>query len=304
MIHFLYNYALTRRPRKKRNQLNRWLLWWLYKYLKVNLVRYYKNISVETLGVDSDSDVTVSLTSFPARIDYVYLAIRSILNQNKRPKRIILWLGEDYFPNGEEDLPNSLLELKPLGLEIQFCEDIKAHTKYHYAFLKYPDELIVTVDDDIIYPVNLLQILLKTHSKYPNCVVANRVRNMELNNEGYKPYREWKLNRVESHKNPSMKLLATGVGGVLYQPNLFQNSLYDLDSIKKINCIGDDIWLKAAQVVSDVPVVFTNFYFRQFFQIPESQEENLFSKNVFDSDNDRQVKEVFEHFGITKKAFE
>ncbi|WP_179018590.1 hypothetical protein [Winogradskyella forsetii] len=304
MIHFLYNYALTRRPRKKRNWLNRWLLWQLYKYLKVHLVKYYKNVSMDSLGIDSNSDVIVSLTSFPARIDFVYLAIKSMLNQKRRPKKIILWLGEEYFPNGEENLPNSLLELKSLGLEIQFCEDIRAHTKYYYAFQKYPDELIVTVDDDIIYPVNLLQKLLEIHSKYPNCVVANRVRIMELDNEGYKPYREWRLNRLESNKNPSMKLIATGVGGVLYQSSLFQKSLYDLEGIKKINCIGDDIWLKAGQVVSDIPVVFTNYYFRQFFQIPDSQDENLFSKNVFDSDNDRQVNEVFAHFGITKKAFE
>lgn len=303
MIHFLYNFFLTKLPEKKKNKSNRWINWQLHKYLKVNLVNYYKKLSEESLGVDIKSDIVVSLTSFPARIDLVYLTIRSILNQTTKPKKIVLWLGKEYFPSGEATLPNSLLRLKSLGLEIKFRDDLKAHTKYFYAFQEYSDNLIVTVDDDIIYPIDLLTILLKTHHKNPNCVVANRVRFMEMENNKFKPYRKWKINKVGNH-NPSKRICATGVGGVLYKPEFFQSNFFDIEGIEKTGCIGDDIWLKAGQMANNVSVASTRYFLKNFIEIPETQKENLFSKNVFESDNDRQIKEVFEYFGISEKSFE
>lgn len=303
MIHFLYNYSLTRKRKKQKSKLKNWFNWQLHKYLKKGLVKYFKDVSKDTLSIDKKSNVIVSLTTFPERIEYVHLAIRSILYQTKRPKKIVLWLGKEFFPLTEDDLPSSLLELKPQGLEIEFCIDIKAHTKYFYAFQKYPEDLIVTVDDDIIYPKNLLEVLLDTHQKYPNCVVANRVRNVEIEDNNFKPYREWKINSLNV-SNPSKKILATGVSGVLYQPKLFLKSTFDIEGIKKTNCIGDDIWLKAAQIISNIPVVYTNFFKRAFIEIPDTQKQSLFKKNVFENENDRQIKEVFDYFDITEKSFE
>lgn len=303
MIHFLYSKFLTRERDKKEYKLEKWMYWQLFKYLKVSLVKYYKNVSSDSLGLNEKSNVIVSLTSFPARIDVVYLAIKSMLNQSERPLKIVLWLGEEQFPLGEKALPSSLLTLKPLGLEIEFCKDIKAHKKYYFAFQKYPENIIVTVDDDVIYPKNLLKVLLETHELYPNCIVANRVRYIEMENNNYKPYRQWEINKV-GNNIPSKKIFSTGVGGVLYQPRLFKTSFFDLEGIEKTNCIGDDIWLKAGQISNNVPVAFTNFYFRQFIEIPDSQKENLYSKNVFESENDRQISDVFDYFGITNTSFE
>lgn len=303
MIHFLYDYFLTRKSEKKRSQLYLWLHWQLYKFLKVSLMWYYKHKSLKSLGVNPASNVIVSLTSFPARIDVIHLAIKSMFNQTVRPQKIVLWLGSEKFPKGEIDLPSQLLELKSLGLEIAFCDDIGAHTKYYYAFQKYPENLVVTVDDDVIYPKNLLEVLLNTYKTNPQSVVANRVRTMELDGDVFTPYRTWKINSSDLIK-PSKIIFATGVGGVLYKPSFFLKSFFDTTGMKKTHCIGDDIWLKAGQIANNVPVVFTNYYFKQFIEIPESQKENLFSTNVFEADNDRQVKAVFDYFGITEKSFE
>ena len=90
----------------------------------------------------------------------------------------------------------------------------------------------------------------------------------------------------------------------MYQPRFFLKSLYDLEGIKKTNCWSDDVWLKANQIINNVPVVFTNVYFKPLIEIPESQKESLYATNVFGSDNDRQIKEVFDYFGITVKSFE
>lgn len=74
MIQFIYDYFLTRKSLIKNKRLNNWLDWQLYKYLKLNLVTHYKNISKDSLGIDENSNVIVSLTSFPGRLEVVYLA--------------------------------------------------------------------------------------------------------------------------------------------------------------------------------------------------------------------------------------
>lgn len=302
MIHFLYHYFLTPKRKHKRLPLNRRFRWQLYKFLKIQLVRYYRNLPKTALCVDKDSNVIVSLTSFPARIEVVYLSIRSILCQTKRPKKIVLWLSNEQFPNGEEGLPKSILELRERGLEIEFCEDIKAHKKYFFAFRKYPEYFIATIDDDIIYPTDLLETLWKTHITFPNAVVANRVRYMDMDNNNFNPYRTWRVNK-SPFKAPSKRVFSTGAGGVLYQPRFFQKTFFDVEGIIKTNCRNDDIWLKAGQIANDVPVVFTDYYFKQFIEIPGSQEESLFSTNVFEADNDRQIKEVFDYFKIRESDF-
>lgn len=303
MIHAIYHFFLTRKPTATNGKLHAWFMWQIYKFLKVGLMRYYTHIDLKGLGVDQNSPIIVSMTSFPARIDVVYLAIRSILNQTKKPSKIILWLAAEQFPEGEKELPKTLMELKPKGLHIQFCEDIKAHKKYFFSFQQFPKDLIVTVDDDVIYPENLLDVLFRVHEQHPNCVVANRVRLMDIKDGNFTPYRQWKINKL-TDMSPSKLIFSTGVGGVLYQPDFFPKQLFDIEGIKKTQCMNDDIWLKAGQVLNNVSVVYTDFYYKPFIEIADSQKESLYSNNVFNNDNDRQLVEVFEHFNIGTAFFE
>lgn len=107
--------------------------------------------------------VIVSLTSYDLRINDVKYAIYSLLNQNFPPDKLILWLDEDSFPQREENLPRDLLELRDFGLTIDWCENLCSYKKLIPALEKYPDDIIVTADDDIFYRPNWLQILYDEH---------------------------------------------------------------------------------------------------------------------------------------------
>ena len=52
----------------------------------------------------------VSITSFPARINEIWITIETLLRQSFKPDKIILWLGEEQFP--DKQLPESLTMLK------------------------------------------------------------------------------------------------------------------------------------------------------------------------------------------------
>jgi len=303
MIHSVYNYFLTRKPSKKENKISLWIHWQVYKYLKKALPNFYRNLSIQKLGIDAHSELVVSLTSYPERIPVVYLAIKSVLYQSYRPLKVILWLGQEQFPNQEKDLPESLLDLKKVGLEIEFCNDLKPHTKYFYVFKKYPEHLIVTVDDDWFYPVDMLKTLIEHHKKNSHCVIANRVREIGITDGKFDVYRKWRINEI-GHSLPSHTLLATGVGGVLYKPSWFNKQLFDVENIMKLALNADDIWLKGNEVRCDIPVVYTNRYFSSFLEIPDSQNNSLYATNVFEGRNDKQIKDTFAFFGIDEKSFE
>ncbi|BBA48039.1 hypothetical protein BBJK_01506 [Bifidobacterium bifidum LMG 13195] len=63
--------------------------------------------------------IIVSMTSYPARINTVHLAIRSLLAQKVLPDKIVLWLCKSDFPNRETDLPQTLRDVLWHDVEIR-----------------------------------------------------------------------------------------------------------------------------------------------------------------------------------------
>ena len=77
------------------------------------------------------------------------------------PDAIILYLDDDV-----EELPDSLRKLEKYGLQIEWRPGrIKPHKKYYYAIKEHPDDIVVTVDDDVMYPAELIESLYKTHRR-------------------------------------------------------------------------------------------------------------------------------------------
>ena len=45
---------------------------------------------------------------------------------------------------------------------------------------EFPDDIIVTVDDDVIYYKEMLSELYKTYLKFPKCIVTGRAHEITL----------------------------------------------------------------------------------------------------------------------------
>ena len=296
MINLVYNLYLKKETILTQS-ISNWIYWQFYKVLKKMLPVYYSKLSIDKLSINSNSEIIVSLTSFPARIKTVYLTIKSILFQSYPPKTVVLWLSKEQFPEGENNLPRELLLLKKKGLIIEFCDDLKSHKKYFYSFQNYSNDLIVTIDDDVYYPKNMLKLMFDFSRIYPDSIIANRVREISFQDSKIIPYRKWKINNVKSSE-PSKKLLPTGVGGVLYKASFFLDTLYSKKHIKELCLNADDIWLKANSLINEKKVVFTCKYYNEFIEVKGSQVESLYSQNVFNATNDPQIKGVFDLFSI------
>lgn len=251
----------------------------------------------EDMGIDMP--VIISLTTYPKRIKSVHKVINTLLKQNILVDKIILWLAKEQFPNGIKDLPEELMKMASKGLEINWCDDIGAHKKYYYTMQKYPDSIVITVDDDIYYPNNLVEKLLISYMKFPNAISARRVHLIEFNNGILSPYKEWKqcYTKIDF---PAMALMATGVGGILYPPGLLDKEVFNKESIKNLALKGDDLWLKVIEVISNVPVVVADKKCELEF-VEGTQEEALWHRNVIENGNDKQFNEILSNYNDFKR---
>lgn len=232
--------------------------------------------------------LTVSFTSYPARIRFVPAMLSTLLKQTRPANQIVLYLSEDQFPGRETDLPEELQNAqKESRLQIRWVTgDLKPHKKYIYAFRDFPEDIIVTVDDDVLYAPELLEQLWQAHLEHPEAVVAGRTHLITLDKDGHpNPYTQWIHCTQGFDDGPSMQLIAIGIAGVLYDPKLFPPELFDEESIHSLCLEADDLWLKAMELVAGVPVVRASNP-ELIRTIADSQETALYLQNLNENRND------------------
>ncbi len=244
----------------------------------------------------SSKQIIVSVTSYPARINEVILAIRTMYRQTRLPDKVILWLGDEKFPNKFEDLPKELVQLvAEKHLEIRWCEDIGPHTKYFYAFQEFPDALVVTIDDDILYPPDRIENLYRCYLRFPYAVSAGRADFVPISeHEEMPPVTIWPEEVDAWVLQPSMQLYAMGVNCVLYPTILFSqvSELLDKETIRRVCPYADDLWLKAMQAVAGIPVVVAEPDQPLPISTEESQETALWHYNCVNGGNNVQWKQI------------
>lgn len=204
-------------------------------------------ISTERL---CEHEVVVSLTTFGKRLYEVALTIESIMHGSVRPNRIILWLDDTL--EGKK-LPLSLLHQQQRGLEIRYCRDIRSYKKLIPALQAFPEAVIVTVDDDVIYQRDLLESLLDSYRSYPEAIHAGRIHRITFRPSGQPDlYLRWQW-QCTSMK-PSHLHFYTGVGGVLYPPHCLDEEVTNEEVFMRLSPTADDMWFKAMALRKGTPV--------------------------------------------------
>ena len=240
--------------------------------------------------------IIVSLTSYPARMGTIHTAIESIYRQTMQPDEVVLWLYRGQFPDGYR-FPDSLDYCLSKGLKVRWIDDdIKPHTKYFYALQEYSDDLVITVDDDAVYPPTRIEELYKSHLRFPKAVISARVHRMTFTTDGdILPYAQWERNSTRFINRPMYSLCALGVGGVLYPPCTLPPEAYNADAIKSTCLCADDIWLKFMEILAGVPVVRSDSENLSEPTIEGTQTEALLKTNCGQGANDIQLKNVVEY---------
>ncbi len=247
-------------------------------------------------------ELIVSFTSYPERIPTIHRMLESVFEQTISPGKIILWLSEDQFPGKEADLPISLLSYRDRGLKIRFVpDDLKPHKKYYYAMQEFPDRPIVTLDDDVIYPGDTLSKLWESYQLFPHAVSAIRAHRIAITDGRIGKYSEWIQNEPMFFRRPSMLAFATGVGGVLYPPGFMPPIAFDKQLINDYCLLGDDIWLKCMEILSDTPTVSADID-AAFTYVEGTQDTALWKNNQSKGYNDAYFSDIAT--ALENKGFE
>lgn len=243
--------------------------------------------------------VVISMTSFPEAVPYAIGAIKSLINGAVLPDKIILYLTFSQFEDSA--LPEGLLNLakdNPIFEIRDYPEDIRSYRKLIPALKDFPDSIIVTVDDDVIYHKYMLKQLLDLHKKFPESVLAHRAKKMnpELPYKKWKKFRWYHFLTKRIHHDPL--IIQTGVGGVLYPPHSLRSDMTRGELFRQIAPTTDDLWFWAAGVANGRTVIPVPFGKNKPKGLGKPKQLSLKTVNFKRGEdrNSRALKNILDHF--------
>ena len=168
-----------------------------------------------------------------------------------------------------------------------------------YTAQEFENDVIVTADDDALYPENWLEGLWDTHEKYPGCVCCYRAHEITFEGGRVAPYQEW-YGLSPDKKGPSEALFSVGVGGVLYPAGYFSGIEFDSGKIMELCPTADDMWLKIVGAQKRIPAVKVSTNSKEWFTIRNSQRQCLMSVNTAGRmRNDEALQNLMGYYHVT-----
>ena len=240
----------------------------------------------------SNLKIIVSFTSFPKRINRVWIVVETILRQSLRPDKIILWLSLEQFP--DRTIPKNIQKLVKKGLDVRFVDsDIRSHKKYYYSILEFPNDILVTIDDDIVYPSKFLETMYsfyledstKVYSKYARCIAWSVDGRIEH-------YSKWL--KIHSQNIDENLIFFGSGGGTLFPPHCFYKDITNINLAISLCPIADDIFLNAmvrlnGYKICVVPLNYT------FIPMSFEDDERLADSNI-ENANDVQLDNIIKYY--------
>lgn len=276
------------------------------KYLKrkkgINRSDIESKISqIKVSGVNQADDlkIIVSLTTYGERLSDIHLTLYSLLTQNYKPWKIILCLAEEEFPNKELDLPAGLKDIIKWGVEIIWSKDIRSYKKLIPTKRIYPNNIIVTADDDLFYPETWLEELVLSYKKNPKHIhVHNSTRIKIANNQNLTNYSQWKL--ASKNTITLLNFIKSG-SGALFPPNSLHGDLSNQELFQKLTPTADDIWFWAMAVYNNTKIVslgtpISSYRYTSIEREFGNQGLTLHEINVQQGRNDEQIQNILSHY--------
>lgn len=254
--------------------------------------------------VKETENVTVSLTSHGKRVaDFAPFAIYSIFQQNVLPNRIVLNINQEKW--NDDNLPELIKKLQIAGLEVNFCEDVGPHTKLLPALQKYPDDVIITVDDDVYYDHNMIEDLISDYKKKSNpCVICKSALVVSTENGEFLPYTQWPMATKEISAE---KLISPhGFCGVLYAPHIFSEEIFYKSVYQSLCKYADDIWFSVMEIKEHIPVYLSSIpkhdviYVDHYNEYVPTNSDALYFQNAGEGRNNVQLAALVEHYHLNE----
>jgi hypothetical protein len=233
--------------------------------------------------------LVVSLTSYAKRFPTLELTLRRILQQTVKPDETVLWVA----PEDREQLPAGVLALQRSGLTIRDARDLRSYKKIIPALEHYPDSFIITLDDDLVYPLDTIEPLIVRYQN-PTEILCRRAHKITFDAAGEPlPYGQWQFETPDVY---GPDLFPTGGTGTLYPPRTLAPEVLEEPTFTALAPIADDLWLfwMGRLAGSTVRRVGPRYALQAW---PGCREQGLWVKHNANGGNDRVIAALTAHYG-------
>lgn len=250
----------------------------LRNYLLYKKFDILSKVNQTKLAVNPNADFVVSIASYPKRSHLLPAVYEALNEQTKKPKKWILVLSEEEWP--QFDLPTYLLKLVNRGLEIIWVKNnTYAVKKLVPVIEKYPDLDVITFDDELIYGKHVIEELVNCSLKHKNAIIGHVGKRLIQKNEELRM--TYRASKDADYSTPSEEVYFLGGSGTFYPSDSLDQRVTQLDAIQKIvPGRGSDIWFWAAAVAKGTEQICLGTYtgINLYFSIPSTK--NTESKDL------------------------
>jgi hypothetical protein len=214
------------------------------------------------------------------------------LRQDTTPDRILLWIAR----GDEVLLPPAVRKLCAMGIEMRVVDDVRSYKKLVFAVPDAPSAYIATADDDIFYKPDWLTALVAGVGEDKCIVACHRAHRVKQGPDGLlAKYADWSWDVNDARARlPSIDLMPTGIGGILYPPGALHADVSLRALYERHAPSADDLWFfwcarRAGSAVRKVGPRFAQLGWWS------AQRTRLFDANVVN--NDAQIAQMTVRFG-------
>ena len=195
--------------------------------------------------------IIVTMTTWSRRIHNIPAILDTIFAQSIPPDLVVLNLAF------EENIPSDIQEyIENHSIEVNRVPDTKVYKKLIPTLKKYPDDCIIAIDDDWLYPKHMIEDFMCIHKRFPQYPISGN---------------KMVLFQLQCHCGCAS----------LVKASYFGNYLDYIDDEVIKNCSSDDI----------VYTYFANKAGNPYIRTNEEYYTNMKSFNDIDSYSKRCVKE-------------
>lgn len=238
---------------------------------------YYVSVSMIVVSISFLADVNkvqclnllrpriiVSFTTIDSRIDQIEPVVKSIFQQTMQPDSFELYVSDHptLFKGGIDKgippnkIPAFLRAYERQGkIKINYVDNIGAANKLLPCLRENwgTDNVIITIDDDVRYPKDLVELLYK-HYVQENCVIALSGLTPIFDGDGgmITAHDQWKF---VGQRSKNLFHCPMGHWSCLYAPKFFTEMVFDRNLMFELAPLADDIWFYFMRLLTSTPAL-------------------------------------------------
>ena len=262
-------------------------------YLIIILILIYlgsiKTLQLQHLLKKKNTNIVVSFTTTPHRIEDIKPVLKSIERQSIKPNKIYVNVPWKFKRTNQEYVIPNWLKIYP-NIIINRTQDYGPATKLIATLEKEtdPSTIIITVDDDTIYPKHMVRDLVQPYfcKNYKETYHTGAVFSGIGLNALFDAFHSFYVESIFLNNHPG--LLVVGIGGVAYKREFFKEDIFSFIKSLPLSCfLSDDLTISMYLLARGVNIIKVNgVSYNHLFKsdllkrLPSSTTEDALSKGA------------------------